>query len=686
MIRTTVRNALLTMLTLSFLQPEIVHSDEGMWLFNNLPQEYLQTKYGFTPGEEWAEHLMRSSVRFDVGGSASFVSSNGLVLTNHHVGLDTIQKLTTAERNLIEEGFYAPTLDDELPAPDLELSRLVAIQDVTEKVQGAVKSEMSDADAVAARRAAINEIEKRASEATGNRCDVVTLYGGGRYHLYEYQKYNDVRLVWCPESAAAFFGGDADNFEYPRYCLDACLFRVYEDGKPAEIEHFLKWNPAGPEQGELVFVSGNPGRTSRIYTHAALQHERDVRMPYLLNFIRRREILLQQFALEGEQQERISHDELMGFQNSRKAYMGMLQGLQDPRFMQQKREEDEALLEQIAANPDLQGSATAWQEIEEIQARKAELQKRSISLNTRSFNLAQTLVRLAAEDQKPNSERLPQYTDAARPSLQAQLLSPAPLHTSLELTKLADLLARNAERLGGDHPLIQQMLAGQSPRDRARTLLDNTRIADVEFRRELFEGAPAAIEECDDPMLELVRIVEPTMRQLQDAGDELSEAETQAYAQIADALFAIKGTQVYPDATFTLRLAFGVVKGYEEDGQQVPAWTTLGGAFEHQDAHNAQGDWKLPETWMQARGRLDETIPYNFVCTADIIGGNSGSPVVNRAGELVGLIFDGNVQSLTSDFLYSDKQARATSVHAGAIMEALRNVYDAGDLADQLGK
>ncbi|MGI9519725.1 MAG: S46 family peptidase [Pirellulaceae bacterium] len=684
--KTTIPMLLLVACCGFFAGPMNSHSDEGMWLFSNLPTEYLTKEYGFQPDEEWADHLRRSSVRFNVGGSASFVSSNGLVLTNHHVGSDTISKLSDEQNDYFANGFLAKTMEEELVALDLELNQLVAVDDVTERVVGAVKPGMSAADAVAARRAVSSEIEEEASQRTGLRCDVVTLYGGGRYKLYQYKKYTDVRLVWAPEADAAFFGGDADNFEYPRYCLDACLFRVYEDGKPAQIEHFLEWEDAGPEKGELVFVSGNPGSTSRIYTAAALQFERDVRMPDVLDFIRRREILLQQYSLGGREPKRQANDELLGFQNSRKAYMGMLAGLQDPAFMQRKKDEEKALIDQIRADPELAKYADAFQQVADVQQRRAKLRKMSFTLNTRVYNLARTLVRMATEDQKPNSERLPEFRDSNRESLMQQVGSEATIYLDLERVKLADLLARTLEIRGGECPVCHSMLNGKSPQARADELISGTLIHDVGFRKQLVEGGSNSILTSDDPLIKLALALDQEERRLRAANEELEEMEQQAYGQIAEVMFAIYGTSVYPDATFTLRLAFGVVSGYEEAGQKIPAFTTMGGAFEHEENHDGVDPWKLPQSWHDAQSSIMLDTPYNFVCTADIIGGNSGSPVVNREGKLVGLIFDGNIQSLTSDYFYSEKQARATSVHAGAISHALRNIYDAEVIADQLGK
>ena len=668
------------------LASSITRGDEGMWLFNDLPLDHLKENHGFEPDDKWTNHIMKSSVRFNVGGSASFVSSNGLVLTNHHVGSDTLHKLSTEERNIYKDGYLAKSFGDELQAPDLELNQLVNIKDVTADVNSAVKEGMAAGEAAENRRAAIAKIEKSALDESGLRSDVVTLYGGGRYHLYQYKKYTDVRLVWSPESAIAFFGGDADNFEYPRFCLDACLFRVYEDDKPANIEHFLKWSASGPAQDELVFVSGNPGRTSRIFTSAALKYQRDVRLPYILDFIRRREVLLQQFSLNGAEQARIALDGLFGIQNARKARMGMLQGLQNPATMQAKADSEAKLLKQIKADPKLQKYASAWDRIADVQQRQAERTGKGLSMNTRLFSIAQRLVQMAAEDQKPSEERLAEYSDAGRASFERQLFSDAPIYPDLEQLIIGDLLARTLEMRGADDPTCVAMLAGKSPLDRAAELVAGTKVMDVEFRKQMASGGTAAIETSEDSMIQFAKLVDDEVRATRKESEELQEIERQAYAEIAEALFATQGTSTYPDATFSLRLAFGPVKGYQEGGTEIPAWTQMTGAFDHEKGHAGQKDYDLPESWHTAKDRISADTPFNFVCTADIIGGNSGSPVVNKELELVGLIFDGNIQSLTADYIYDDAQGRSVSVHSSAIRDSLRYIYDAEHIADQLGK
>jgi hypothetical protein len=663
-----------------------VHGDEGMWLFNDLPVELLKQKYGFEPSKEWAEHLMKSSVRFNVGGSASFISSSGLVLTNHHVASDTLSKLSTPERNILEAGFLAKSAGEELKAPDLELNQLINIQDVTTTIKAAVTDDMSTDQAVAARRAVIAKIEKEALDATGLKSTVTTLYGGGRYHLYQYKKYTDVRLVWAPEVAIAFFGGDADNFEYPRYCLDATIFRVYENDKPAKIEHFLKWSDDGPVENEVAFVAGNPGRTSRIFTMDALEFQRDKNLPYIMAYLRRQEILLQQFSLRSTESARRARDELFGIQNSRKARLGMLAGLQDPQVLADKAAAEKSLLQKLNADPKLKPLTTAWQTISETTSKRSELLGKGVAVQSQLFGIALELVQMAAEDQKPSGERLPEYADAGRESLLLQLYSEAPIYADLDQVLLADSIARTLEQRGFNDPVCQQILAGKSPSDRAAELIKGTTLLSVENRKKIAAGGMQAIHESTDPMIVLAKIVDPEIRRLRAITDQLDEQDKQAYAKIAEARFATEGTSTYPDATFTLRLAFGPVKGYEQDGQQVPAWTQMGGAFEHEEKHAGQKDYVLPESWKKAESSLKKSTPFNFVSTADIIGGNSGSPVVNKAGELVGLIFDGNVQSLSGNYVYSDKQARCVSVHSSAIREALKVVYKADGIVSELGK
>ena len=664
-----------------------------MWLFNNPPQKILKDKYGFEPGSEWLAHLQRSSVRFNSGGSGSFVSADGLVLTNHHVGADALQKLSTKGKDYVADGFYAKTRAEEIKCLDLELNVLMSIEDVTPRVVAAVRPGSSLAEAEKARRAAMNTIEQESLEKTGLRSDVITLYHGGLYHLYRYKKYTDVRLVFAPEVSVAFFGGDPDNFEYPRYDLDICFFRVYENGKPAKIEHYLKWRRAGAADGELVFVSGHPGKTDRLDTIAHLELLRDATLPAILGRLFRHEVLLRTYSERSDENARRAQEELFNVQNSRKAQLGRLDGLQDPAVLGAKRDEERSLKAAVAADPQWQRTAgPAWDEVARAVETLRKIQKplslleQGDAFHTRLFQIARMLVRLTEESGKPNGERLREYRKSNLESLQQMLFSEAPIYDDLETIKLADSLSMYMEQVGADDELLRKVLAGKSPRERAAGLIAGSHLKDVAVRRRLADGGRAAVEASGDPMIALARLVDGPAREVRRIREEqVDEPMRQAYGKIAKARFAVLGIAVYPDATFTLRLAFGVVQGYTELGRQIPAWTTLGGAFQHALDHGNREPFALPPRWLDGKARLDLDTPFNFVSTADIIGGNSGSPVVDRKGEFVGIIFDGNLESLVWDFAYTEKQGRALAVHAGAIEEALRKLYGAASLADELG-
>ncbi|MBI3923975.1 MAG: S46 family peptidase [Armatimonadetes bacterium] len=667
-------------------------ADEGMWLYNAPPETILKERYGFTPTPEWSAHLQKASVRFNNGGSGSFVSPDGLVMTNHHVASDAIAKLSSAEHDYTRDGFYARTREQELPCHDLELNVLMEIEDVTDRIRGAVKPEMSAAEAEKARRAAMNTLEQESFEKTGLRSDVITLFRGGLYHLYRYKRYTDVRLVFAPELSIAFFGGDTDNFEYPRYCLDVSFVRVYQDGKPIRPPGYLRWSPAGVKEGDLVFVSGHPGRTDRLNTMSHLEFLRDVRIPLALNMLRRWEVLLTTWSERDAENARRARDDLFGVQNSRKAYTGMLAGLQDPRMVQVKRDYEQALRAEVTRDPQLAARfGDAWDRVAaavEVMDRiydRHTLLEGGRAFHSQTFGLARTLVRLAEEKAKPNAQRLREYGESALPSLEQELFSEAPLYEDLETLKLADSLGMLVEKLGVGDPLVQRVLAGKAPRDRAVELIYGSTLRDVKVRRQLAEGGKAAILASSDPMIQLALQIDPEARRLRKIMEqEVAEPMEQAYGRIAQALLASRGQTVYPDATFTLRLAFGTVSGYREDGRTVPWSTSVGGLYERAAAHDYKPPFKPPESWMKARERLNLETPFDFVSTVDIIGGNSGSPVVDRSGDVVGLIFDGNLESLVLDFQYTDETARALSVDTRAILEALEKVYEAQSLAQEL--
>jgi hypothetical protein len=666
-----------------------VHADEGMWLLNDPPRKLLRDKYGFDLTDAWLEHARLASVRFNGGGSGSFVSADGLIVTNHHIGADSLQKLSGKGKDYYRDGFLARTRGEELKCPDLELNVLQSIEDVTDRVNTAVKPDMSPPQAFAARRAVMAAIEKESTETTKLRSDVVTLYQGGLYHLYRYKKYTDVRLVMAPEHGIAFFGGDTDNFEYPRFDLDVCFFRAYEGGRPARPAHHLKWSPAGPAEGDLVFVTGHPGTTNRQETLAKLEHRRDVTLPYTLARARAQEALLTQFAERGPEQRRMAQKDLQRVANGRKAFAGQYQGLLDPAVLARKAAEERKLREGYPAGG--AGGADPWQGVADAEKRFAGYEReyylleRGDAFDSELFHVARHLVRLAAERPRPNAERLREYRDSALESLEFQLFSPAPVYPELERARLAGSLTFLAENLGGAHPLVLQILGGKAPAARAAELVAGTRLADPAERRRVAGGGVREVEGSDDAMLRFARAVDGAARALRKRfEDEVEEVERQANAAIARRRFQALGTAVAPDATFTLRLAFGVVKGYAADGEELPFYTTFGGAFERAELQGHREPFALPARWREAKGRLDPATPFNFVSTADTIGGNSGSPVLNRAGELVGINFDRNRHGLVRNFVYTDVQARHIAVHSRGVLAALRELYDAKELVREL--
>jgi hypothetical protein len=687
---------------LPFLLAATAIADEGMWLFSNPPLKQFKEKYQFEPSPQWLEHLQKASVRFNSGGSGSFVSADGLCITNHHVGADALQKASSEQRNYLKDGFYAKTNAEEIKCADLELNVLVSIKDVTTRVNAVVKSGMAPDAAGKARENAIAQIEKESKDKTGLRSDVVTLYQGGAYHLYRYKRYDDVRIVFAPEQQMAFYGGDPDNFEYPRYDLDICIFRVYENGQPAKIDHYLKWNSNGPSDGELTFVSGSPGRTDRQLTVDELADRRDREVPNWLQMFNRREVLLIAWGQRSFENARRARDDLFGDQNNRKRYDGYAAALFDPEIWSAIQAREKKLRDAISRDPKLKATLGAYDRIRKAQAELVKLappydyleQERPITVGYRGprafygtlFKYARLLTRALEEREKPNGERIAEFRDSAKESLELSLFSSEPVYDDYEVLRLTDSLTDFAEKFGGNDPLVKQVLAGKSPRERAIELVRGTKLKDVEFRKNLYGKRAAALQAVHDPMLDLVRMIDGPAREARKAHEAQEEIKRQAYAEIAKARFAVEGTSRYPDATFTLRLSYGKVRGYEEDGREIPPFTDFAGLYQRAAQHDNKPPFDLPQRWIDRKAQLNPATKFNFVSDADIIGGNSGSPVVNKANEFVGIIFDGNIQSLVLDCIFSDKQARAVSVDSAAITEALRKVYDAGVLAEELEK
>jgi hypothetical protein len=663
--------------------------DEGMWTFDNPPTELLQQRYGSAPTQAWLDNVRLASIRFNDGGSGSFVSPHGLALTNHHVALGQLQKISTPQKDYVKDGFYARTEAEELKCPDLELNVLESTENVTARVIGAVKPGMSEKDAYAARQAERAKIEKESMDATGLRSDVIALYHGGEYWLYRYKKYTDVRLVFAPENQIAFFGGDPDNFTYPRWDIDFALFRAYENGKPADTPHYLKWNSKGPAEGDLVFVSGNPGSTSRLETVAQLEMTRDHTFPLFLEILHERLTVLERYSAQGPEQAREAMNMIFGIQNALKAIGGEYQGLLDKSLMEKKRKEEADFRARVDANPRWkQEYGPAWEEVQEAESKAL---TRITPFYFRGFggsrmaNLALTIVQYVAEVRKPDGKRLDGYHDSQLDSLKFQLFSPAPVYPHLEQALLQNGLASAARELGPNDPFVKAALGGRTPEEVAGSAVTGTKIGDAAFRKSLVAGGPAAVAASSDPMIVLARNVDPSVREIRKwVKDNVRSVETEAGEKLGQARLAVYGTSEYPDATFTLRLSYGTVKGYPMNGTEAPAFTTLYGLYDRSLSFGQKRPFDLPPSYWRDKDKLDLSTPVNFVSTCDIIGGNSGSPVIDRAGEIVGLIFDGNIESLVSDYIYDDSKSRAVAVDTAVITEVLRKVYGAGALADEL--
>jgi len=664
-------------------------ADEGMWTFDNLPLQQLQRRYGFTPTQGWLDHVRLASVRFNDGGSGSFVSPHGLVLTNHHVALTQMQKVSSADHDYVKNGFYARTAAEELKSPDLELNVLVYTEDVTKRVQSAVKPGMSGEAALKARKAEVAKIEKESTDQTGLRSDVITLYQGGEYCLYRYKKYTDVRLVFAPEQQIAFFGGDPDNFTYPRYDIDFALFRVYENGSPVDSRDYLKWNPQGAADGELVFVSGNPGSTGRLDTMAQIVTQRDYSIPLRMESYERRLKAAGDYAAQGPEQARQATRLIFLVANSLKAFKGINQGLHDPSLIAKKQKEEADFRALVASKPEWQKAyGDAWQVISAAETQDRKLLKpfqlRALGWSQLSMTALQ-IVQYVAEIKKPDGVRLEGFHDSQLDSLRFQLFSRAPVYREFEQAMLAGFLRFSLDKLGPNDPFIKAVLGGHSPDEVAKEALSETKLVDADFRKGLVEGGTAAVQASSDPLIVLARKVDPWRRQMIKAEeDQVESVETPAGQKIGEARFAAYGKSLYPDATFTLRLTFGAVKGYPMNGTQAPPETTFYGLYDRAYSFGLKPPYNLPQRYLEGKTKLDLTVPVDFVSSCDIIGGNSGSPVINKEGELVGLIFDGNIEGLVGDYVYNEENNRAVAVHSGAIIEVLRKLYDAGALADEL--
>ncbi|WNG62502.1 S46 family peptidase [Archangium gephyra] len=660
-----------------------------MWTYDAFPRAAVKATHGFEPSQEWLDSLRLSSVRLAGGCSASFVSPDGLVMTNHHCIRSCVQDLSSPQRDYLAKGFSAKELKDELRCPKVEANQLVGMTDVTARLQAATKG-LSGAAFNTALKAEMSTIESECATGPEVRCDVVTLFHGGKYQLYRYRRFQDVRLAFAPEFSMAAFGGDADNFNFPRYGFDAAFLRVWDaNGQPLKTEHYLPWAKEGAKEGDLVFVSGHPGATQRQLTVAELEFQRDVALPFALMYLAERRGMLREYASTSPERFRTTRARLRSVENGLKALRGRHQALAEPSLLAAKREAEADLRAKVKADPKLAATtAGSWDAIARAldtyrpMIAEYRLKEDGYGFSSELFDIAQHLVRAADELPKPNPERLREYTEGQLPALSMGLLREAPIPAELEAISLTFGFNKLRETLGADDPFVKTVLGREAPEELARALVKGTKLFDVKERKRLLDGGKAAVEASKDPMILLARRVDAQSREVRKRYEDTVESVLKKNGELlAQARLAAHGTTGSPDATFTLRLNYGTVKGWEEGGRQVSPLTTFAGAYER---HTGKEPFRLPDSWMKAQGKVPGETPFNVATTNDIIGGNSGSPMVDREGRVVGLIFDGNLHSLGGDYAYVPENNRAVAVHGEGLLRALEHIYGAGRLVKEL--
>jgi hypothetical protein len=662
-----------------------------MWTFDVPPLEYWARRYNFRPNQQWLDNVRLSTARIP-GCTASFVSADGLIMSNHHCARGCVQQVTRQGEDLLTNGFYAQTRADERACPNFVVDQLAEITDVTAQVNAAVPAGASADRAATLRGEASQAIQDRCDASVPNtHCEVIAMYRGGQYKLYRFRRWTEARLVFVPETQAASFGGDPDNFTYPRHDLDMSFLRVYENGQPAHMDHFYRWSANGSREGDLVFVVGNPGNTSRLQTIAQLEYLRDAQYPATLLNLGSQIAVFQQMAQANPERAEALRNTVFYLQNSQKAVTGYQSGLLDTRLLDRKRAWERDFRARVNADPNLRRQyGAAWDNIARINREQTSLDVRRRyygfgAFGSRLLNYAGGLVRMPVETAKPDSARLPQYRDANRPNIERMLGAPAPIDTTQEIRLLATYLTALARELPATDPVRRQALGDRTPEAAARAMVTATLIGTADQRRALLQGGTATVAASADPFIQLARVIDPLSRPIIARWTALGNEETQNDELVARALLAVFGNSVAPDATFSLRISDGEVRRYLYNGTFAQPYTTFAGLFDRSFGFAGEPPWDLTPRWIAAQGRVNLATQLNAVSTNDITGGNSGSPVVSRDGEIVGLIHDGNIEQLPLDFIFLETTGgRSVWVDSRGIIEALRRVYDAGTLADEL--